>query len=98
MQPLDIVFAGTPEFAARHLDSLLGGPHRLLAVYTQPDRKAGRGKKLLPSPVKVLAQNHGIRVMQPPTLKTVGPGGTAGFKGRFVDSGRLRTNSSRSNS
>ena len=71
MQPLDIVFAGTPEFAAKHLESLLGGHHRVIAVYTQPDRKAGRGKKLLASPVKVLAESHNVPVKQPPTLKDV---------------------------
>ena len=71
MQPLDIVFAGTPEFAAKHLESLLGGHHQVIAVYTQPDRKAGRGKKLLASPVKVLAENHGIPVKQPVTLKEI---------------------------
>lgn len=70
MQPLDIVFAGTPEFAASHLQALLGTGHRLLAVYTQPDRKAGRGNRLQPSPVKVLAEQHGIPVIQPPTLKS----------------------------
>ncbi len=70
MPPLDIVFAGTPEFAARHLESLLGGPHRIVAVYTQPDRRAGRGKKLVPSPVKALALSHHIPVHQPVTLKT----------------------------
>jgi methionyl-tRNA formyltransferase len=69
MQPLDIVFAGTPEFAASHLESLVGGQHRLVAVYTQPDRKAGRGKKLLASPVKMLAQQHGIPVRQPASLR-----------------------------
>ncbi|MBT8147358.1 MAG: methionyl-tRNA formyltransferase [Gammaproteobacteria bacterium] len=69
MPPLDIVFAGTPEFAAKHLESLIGGHHRLIAVYTQPDRKAGRGKKLLPSPVKTLAEKHGIPVKQPTTLR-----------------------------
>ncbi len=69
MQPLDIVFAGTPDFAASHLETILGGPHRLVAVYTQPDRKAGRGKKLLASPVKILAQAHDIPVRQPATLR-----------------------------
>lgn len=69
MQPLDIVFAGTPEFAARHLESLLAGNHRVLAVYTQPDRKAGRGKKLLASPVKRVAESRGIPVKQPASLK-----------------------------
>ena len=69
-QPLDIVFAGTPEFAASHLQALLDGNHRVVAVYTQPDRKAGRGKKLAASPVKRLAQQHGINVNQPSTLKS----------------------------
>ncbi|MCP5347771.1 MAG: methionyl-tRNA formyltransferase [Gammaproteobacteria bacterium] len=70
MGPLNLVFAGTPEFAARHLESLLDGPHRILAVYTQPDRRAGRGKKLVPGPVKTLALQHGMPVRQPVTLKT----------------------------
>ena len=70
MPPLKLVFAGTPEFAARHLASLLGGPHTVLAVYTQPDRPAGRGKKLIPSPVKSLAQASSIPVRQPVSLKT----------------------------
>jgi methionyl-tRNA formyltransferase len=66
---LDIVFAGTPEFAAHHLESLIAGPHRVVAVYTQPDRRAGRGKKLLASPVKTLATKHGLPVKQPLSLK-----------------------------
>jgi methionyl-tRNA formyltransferase len=70
MPPLKLVFAGTPEFAARHLASLLGGPHAVLAVYTQPDRPAGRGKKLVPSPVKSLAEARSIPVRQPVSLKT----------------------------
>ena len=52
---LRIVFAGTPEFAAEHLKALLTSQHQIVAVYTQPDRPAGRGKKLMPSPVKQLA-------------------------------------------
>ncbi len=67
---LRIVFAGTPDFAAYHLRSLLAGPHQLVGVYTQPDRPAGRGKKLHASPVKVLAQEHGLPVFQPATLKS----------------------------
>lgn len=67
--PLDLVFAGTPEFAVRHLQALLAGRHRVMAVYTQPDRKAGRGKKLTASPVKELALRHGLVVKQPTTLK-----------------------------
>lgn len=68
-QALRIVFAGTPEFAAEHLKALLDGPHELVAVYTQPDRPAGRGQKLMPSPVKQLALEHGLTVLQPPTLR-----------------------------
>ncbi|MCY1339398.1 Methionyl-tRNA formyltransferase [compost metagenome] len=68
-QPLRLVFAGTPEFAAEHLKALLDSPHRIVAVYTQPDRPAGRGQKLMPSPVKQLAMEHGIPVLQPPTLR-----------------------------
>jgi methionyl-tRNA formyltransferase len=64
-----LVFAGTPEFAAEHLQALLGGAHQVVAVYTQPDRRAGRGQKLMPSPVKQLAQHHGIPVYQPQTLR-----------------------------
>jgi len=67
--PLRIVFAGTPEFAAIHLDALLHSEHQLLAAYTQPDRPAGRGKKLQASPVKKLAQESAIPVYQPLTLK-----------------------------
>ncbi|WNO09163.1 methionyl-tRNA formyltransferase [Teredinibacter sp. KSP-S5-2] len=69
-QPLNIVFAGTPDFAAKHLEALLQSPHNILAVYTQPDRPAGRGKKLTPSPVKQLAEEHSIPVFQPESLKT----------------------------
>jgi len=68
-EPLRIVFAGTPEFAAGHLKALLDSPHQIVAVYTQPDRPAGRGQKLMPSPVKQLALQHGIDVLQPPTLR-----------------------------
>lgn len=68
-QGLRIVFAGTPDFAAQQLRSLLASEHELVAVYTQPDRPAGRGKKLTASPVKQLAVEHGIPVHQPPTLK-----------------------------
>ncbi|MCO7515526.1 methionyl-tRNA formyltransferase [Pseudomonas guariconensis] len=64
-----IVFAGTPEFAAEHLKALLDSPYDVVAVYTQPDRPAGRGQKLMPSPVKQLAMAHDIPVFQPPTLR-----------------------------
>ena len=68
-EPLRIVFAGTPEFAAEHLKALLASPYDIVAVYTQPDRPAGRGQKLMPSPVKQLALEHDIPVLQPPTLR-----------------------------
>ena len=67
---LRIAFAGTPEFAARHLQALLASHHRVIAVYSQPDRPAGRGKKLTASPVKELALAHQIPVYQPQSLKS----------------------------
>ncbi len=67
--PLRIVFAGTPEFAAAHLAALLDSSHQVIAVYTQPDRPAGRGKKLAASPVKQLAEQHALPVYQPQTLR-----------------------------
>jgi methionyl-tRNA formyltransferase len=67
--PLRLVFAGTPEFAALHFQALIESEHQLLAVYTQPDRPAGRGKKLQASPVKQLAESAGIPVRQPVSLK-----------------------------
>lgn len=67
---LRIVFAGTPDFAARHLSALLSSEHQVVAVYTQPDRPAGRGKKLTASPVKLLAEQKGIPVCQPASLKS----------------------------
>lgn len=68
---MKIIFAGTPDFAARHLAALLDqGKHTVVAVYTQPDRPAGRGKKLKPGPVKMLAEQHGLPVMQPLSLKS----------------------------
>jgi methionyl-tRNA formyltransferase len=68
-EALRIVFAGTPEFAAEHLRALLDTPHQVIAVYSQPDRPAGRGQKLMPSPVKQLAVQHAIPVYQPQTLR-----------------------------
>lgn len=64
-----VVFAGTPDFAAIHLESLINSHHQLLAVYTQPDRPAGRGRKLQAGPVKALAQRAGLPVHQPASLK-----------------------------
>jgi methionyl-tRNA formyltransferase len=68
-KPLEIIFAGTPEFAAVTLTALLQTPHTIKAVYTQPDRPAGRGRKLTPSPVKQLALQQNIPVYQPLTLR-----------------------------
>jgi methionyl-tRNA formyltransferase len=67
--PLRIIFAGTPDFAARHLAALLDSPHQVIAVYSQPDRPAGRGQQLQQSPVKQLALQHDIPVYQPKSLK-----------------------------
>ncbi|MDI5836737.1 methionyl-tRNA formyltransferase [Shewanella xiamenensis] len=69
MKPLNIIFAGTPDFAARHLQALINSHHNVIAVYTQPDRPAGRGKKLTASPVKELALAHNIPVYQPGSLR-----------------------------
>ena len=66
---LRIIFAGTPAFAAEHLKTLLASEHHVIAVYSQPDRPAGRGKKLNASPVKELALEHGLAVYQPLSLK-----------------------------
>jgi methionyl-tRNA formyltransferase len=69
MAPLRIVFAGTPEFAARHLDAVLQTQHNVVAVYTRPDQRAGRGKKLRKSPVKSFAEKEGLVIVQPKTLR-----------------------------
>jgi methionyl-tRNA formyltransferase len=64
-----LIFAGTPEFAARALAALLHAGHDLALVLTQPDRASGRGLKLTPSAVKMLAQDRGLEVYQPASLK-----------------------------
>ncbi|ROR98992.1 methionyl-tRNA formyltransferase [Sinobacterium caligoides] len=67
---LKIIFAGTPTFSAQHLQALVDqGRHQIVAVYTQPDRQSGRGKKVLPTPVKQVALAHDIPVYQPLSLK-----------------------------
>jgi methionyl-tRNA formyltransferase len=66
---MKILFAGTPEFAAVALQSLIDSGEEIVAVYTQPDRPAGRGQKLHPSPVKTLALAQNISVFQPVSLK-----------------------------
>ena len=70
--PLRVAFAGTPEFAARALESILDAGHAVPLVLTQPDRPAGRGMKLTASPVKQLALARGIEVDQPEKLRTDG--------------------------
>ncbi len=67
---MKIVFAGTPEFAVPCLKVLLDSQHTLVAVYTQPDRPAGRGRKLRSSPVKMVSEQAGITVKQPQSLRT----------------------------
>jgi methionyl-tRNA formyltransferase len=66
---MKIVFAGTPEFAARALAALIAAGHDIALVLTQPDRPAGRGMKLRMSPVKEVALAHGLTVAQPDSLK-----------------------------
>ena len=69
MKKFRICFAGTPTFAAAHLQALLKADHHVVAVYTQPDRPAGRGKKLQASPVKQIALEHKLAVFQPSSLR-----------------------------
>lgn len=69
---MNIIFAGTPEFALPSLRALLDAGHAVRAVYTQPDRPAGRGKELRESPVKRFAREHGLDVRTPATLKDAG--------------------------
>ena len=66
---MNLVFAGTPDFAAVILGGLLDARHRVLAVYTQPDRPSGRGRRLTASPVKRLALHHELEVRQPHSLR-----------------------------
>jgi methionyl-tRNA formyltransferase len=66
---LDLIFMGTPDFAATVLAALIDAGHAVRAVYTQPPRPAGRGHRLLPSPVQGLAERHGIAVRCPTALR-----------------------------
>ena len=75
-RPLRVAFAGTPEFAAEALAAIHAAGHQVPLVLTQPDRPAGRGMKLTPSPVKQFALAHGLPVAQPQGLK---------LDGRFAD-------------
>ena len=67
--PLRVVFMGTPGFAVRTLEALLNRGHDLVGVLTQPDRPAGRGRRLSPSPVKAYAERHELPVLQPASLR-----------------------------
>lgn len=67
---LKIIYAGTPEFAVPALQALLQSEHQVVAIYTQPDRPAGRGRKLQASPVKHCALEHGVPVYQPENFKS----------------------------
>jgi methionyl-tRNA formyltransferase len=69
---MKIVFAGTPDFAVPTLQALLDSEHQICGVYTQPDRPAGRGRKLTASPVKALAVSANLPVFQPENFKQVG--------------------------
>jgi len=68
--PLTIVFMGTPDFAVPSLQALLDGPDRVSAVVCQPNRARGRGRKVSPPPVKVLAEQAGLPVLQPESVRT----------------------------
>lgn len=67
--PLRIIFAGTPDFAASNLQALLDSEHEVIAIYTQPDKKGKRKNQMAPRPVKDLALQHDIPVYQPHSLK-----------------------------
>jgi methionyl-tRNA formyltransferase len=65
-----LVFMGTPDFSVPALDALAGAGHEIAAVYTQPPRPAGRGKKERPSPVQARAEALGLAVRHPKSLRT----------------------------
>jgi methionyl-tRNA formyltransferase len=67
-----IIFMGTPEFAVPSLEALIHGGYQVVAVYTQPDRRAGRGQQVASSPVKLLASSHGLDVVQIDKFKVAG--------------------------
>ncbi|HEU0216465.1 MAG TPA: methionyl-tRNA formyltransferase [Stellaceae bacterium] len=82
-QALNLVFMGTPDFAATILDALIAAGHRIKAAYAQPPRPAGRGQRLQPSPVQNLAEKHGIEVRCPTSLRD--PGAQADFAALSAD-------------
>ncbi|MDW8352819.1 MAG: methionyl-tRNA formyltransferase [Anaerolineae bacterium] len=65
-----LIFMGTPDFAVPSLAALIQAKYDIVAVVTQPDAPAGRGRQLKPSPVKLLAQQHGLPILQPDSLKS----------------------------
>ena len=69
---MKIVFAGTPDFAVPPLKALIDAGHDIVGVYTQPDRPQGRGRKIVPTPVKAVAESAGIPVFQPVSFKEPG--------------------------
>ncbi|MCG8493245.1 MAG: methionyl-tRNA formyltransferase [Sneathiellales bacterium] len=70
MERLRLAFMGTPDFSCSVLNALLTSGHDVVCVYSQPPRKAGRGKKIVPTPVHRLAEEHGLEVRTPLSLKT----------------------------
>jgi len=70
MAPLRVIFAGTPKFSASHLEAVIKGSHKIIAVYTQPDRPSGRGKKVVSSPTKSLANREKLPLCQPVSLRS----------------------------
>lgn len=68
---MKLIFAGTPRFSVPTLQALIDSEHDIVAVYTQPDKPAGRGQKLQASPIKLLAQQHNLNIYQPKTLRDV---------------------------
>ncbi len=82
-------FAGTPDFAAQHLQALLASQHQVIAVYTQPDKPAGRGKKLQPSAVKQLALAHNLPIFPAKSLRKEGSTTISTIKCRCNGGGRL---------
>ncbi|MGD9406964.1 MAG: methionyl-tRNA formyltransferase, partial [Gammaproteobacteria bacterium] len=66
---MNLVFAGSSDFAVKSLDALIRAGHRVLAVLTQPDRPAGRRRRMTPTPVKAYARTAGLPVMAPESLK-----------------------------
>ena len=73
MTALRIAFAGTPQFAVPALEALLASAHRVVGVLTQPDRPQGRGRRIVPGPIKQLAESNALPLLQPPTLRAEEP-------------------------